>query len=304
MVGTPDLRMGSVFTGIEEAAARVYREQLLVTQKPACRECWARYLCGGGCYHAAYLVSQRLDVPDPADCELMRHLIELAIYILGRLRDDRPAVYAALPFAVNGILDPLCSAQARRLDQDTAGPEWRSPEPMRFDRGEQAKERIWQGPGELAGEVHFGWDADSLRVRAELRGRAATAPAFGTILDLYLADPERAATSGVYADWWDELLPHHRVSCRLSSRTATIFGGISAVGSAMQQLAEVPLSLEERADGLRVGFAVPWRYLPAPVPGPGVALAANASLFPNRPANRQSGMQWLPNCALGVLRLV
>jgi hypothetical protein len=35
-----------------------------------------------------------------------------------------------------------------------------------------------------------------------------------------------------------------------------------------------------------------------------VGLALNATLLPLTPGNRQTGMQWLPDYALGVLRFI
>ncbi|NIQ76536.1 MAG: SPASM domain-containing protein, partial [Anaerolineae bacterium] len=49
MIGRPELRIGSIFSDIEEAGHRLYRTELLVTRKRSCLDCWARYLCGGGC---------------------------------------------------------------------------------------------------------------------------------------------------------------------------------------------------------------------------------------------------------------
>ncbi|NIM07325.1 MAG: SPASM domain-containing protein [Armatimonadetes bacterium] len=96
MIGILESRMGSVFTGVSEEGQRLYREDLLVTRKPVCKECWARYLCGGGCYVSAFLVNQRADLPDPYDCELMQHLIELAIYMGARLRHERSSILPEL----------------------------------------------------------------------------------------------------------------------------------------------------------------------------------------------------------------
>lgn len=92
MIGMQGCRIGSVFTGITDEAKRLYLDELLVTQKPSCKDCWARYLCGGGCYQSAFLTNKSVTQPDPCDCELMKYLYELAIYIAVHLQSKRPTV--------------------------------------------------------------------------------------------------------------------------------------------------------------------------------------------------------------------
>ena len=308
MVGVTELRMGTVFAGITRAAERLYGEDLLVTRKRGCRECWARHLCGGGCYHAAYLATGRVDSPDPYDCALTKHLIELAIYTLGRLTEERPAVYAALPFPVTAIVNHLSVVNARRaMPSAGTGPPldaWRSPDPMRFDRAEQMKERLWGGPGDLSGEVHIRWDDERLYLMVEQHGHAAREDGPGPGLDLYLVSLAEATASRMYPDWWDEQLPHYRASCDVVRGVAVVSAGTSGVGTAMQPVAEAPLVVERGSDSLRLGAAVPWQAMPVLGTPRERQLAVNASLRPTRAGSRQSGMQWLPDRALGVLQLV
>ena len=96
MIGLAAAKMGNVFTGVNKAIQRLYDEDLLVNRKPGCKECWARYLCGGGCYVSAFLAHQHAETPNPWDCELMRHLLELAIYLVSRLREEHPTLLPAL----------------------------------------------------------------------------------------------------------------------------------------------------------------------------------------------------------------
>ncbi|MHB9009734.1 MAG: radical SAM protein [Limisphaerales bacterium] len=50
-VGDPDGAMGSLLEGIDrERRAEWLRSRHVHRQEP-CRDCWARYLCGGGCHH-------------------------------------------------------------------------------------------------------------------------------------------------------------------------------------------------------------------------------------------------------------
>jgi sulfatase maturation enzyme AslB (radical SAM superfamily) len=64
--------------------------------KQSCRECWGRYLCGGGCYAHAAMSNGRIDQPDPQDCALTRHLMQLAVIVVGRLQRDHSDVLPEL----------------------------------------------------------------------------------------------------------------------------------------------------------------------------------------------------------------
>lgn len=63
----------------EELARRFFLSR--VPNKPKCMDCWARYLCGGGC-HAGSLgaTGSTLD-PVPLSCSIMKLRLEFALYI-------------------------------------------------------------------------------------------------------------------------------------------------------------------------------------------------------------------------------
>ncbi len=94
MPGIPEARIGSVWDGIDEAKMAAMAEQLQVTRREPCKDCWARFLCGGGCMHHSYLTFGEFGPPDPAECALNKHLIELAIWFYAELKEKRPAVAA------------------------------------------------------------------------------------------------------------------------------------------------------------------------------------------------------------------
>jgi uncharacterized protein len=88
-VGQEEYRLGDVATGFD--AARMDRfSRLYVDEKPMCRECWARYQCGGGCYLSGLMVNGDISTPDPAECELTRFLVELAVGTLHAAEAIRP----------------------------------------------------------------------------------------------------------------------------------------------------------------------------------------------------------------------
>ncbi len=50
-VGDSDGRMGSLSTGVDAKRRSEWLADRHVHRQQPCRDCWARYLCGGGCHH-------------------------------------------------------------------------------------------------------------------------------------------------------------------------------------------------------------------------------------------------------------
>jgi uncharacterized protein len=58
----------------------------MVDDRNVCKDCWARYLCGGGCMHQSH-VGHQSDDPLPEFCEMKRTTAEAAIAKVAELRD-------------------------------------------------------------------------------------------------------------------------------------------------------------------------------------------------------------------------
>jgi|GEM_PF-5120014 len=69
-----------------------------VDDRNICRDCWARYLCGGGCMHQIHQEHDS-DDPIPAYCDMKRTLVEAAIVKLDEIRRLQPS---DVPAAVAG----------------------------------------------------------------------------------------------------------------------------------------------------------------------------------------------------------
>ena len=82
-------RLGHVATGLDRDKLAWWRSYLDVDNRQVCRDCWARYICGGGCFSAAIKLQGTPNQPIEAECELIRHLIQLAIWVHLTLRDKR-----------------------------------------------------------------------------------------------------------------------------------------------------------------------------------------------------------------------
>jgi len=51
LIDDPQFAMGTLLDGPDEAARARHLKAAHVDNAEPCRTCWARYLCGGGCYH-------------------------------------------------------------------------------------------------------------------------------------------------------------------------------------------------------------------------------------------------------------
>ena len=75
-LGHEQFKMGNIRTGV---ASSTLNEMITIYRSSQCRECWIRYLCGGDCYHNAYISSRNISEPDQVICEINRHLVKLCI---------------------------------------------------------------------------------------------------------------------------------------------------------------------------------------------------------------------------------
>jgi uncharacterized protein len=91
-VGKEAYQMGSVHNGppwiLDADLLQSFRGAHVYT-KAACRECWARFLCSGGCHAANVNFTGHLDQVYDLGCQLQRKRLEVALYIQAQetLRD-------------------------------------------------------------------------------------------------------------------------------------------------------------------------------------------------------------------------
>ncbi len=84
-VGRDEYLVGNIFDGIKKPdMVRKFR-QAHALAKPACRGCWARFYCSGGCHANAQLFGGDLAVPYELGCELQKKRLECALMIQASL---------------------------------------------------------------------------------------------------------------------------------------------------------------------------------------------------------------------------
>ncbi len=79
-VGLAEFAAGHVTAG-RNAAVLAPFGQVGPDRKEACRSCFARYFCGGGCHAAAWLQNGRLEEPYRLGCLLHRKRVECGLYL-------------------------------------------------------------------------------------------------------------------------------------------------------------------------------------------------------------------------------
>ena len=72
--------IGHIDDGIDEAARAPWLDNRLYARR-GCMECWARYLCGGGCRMDSLLHLAEIHQPCPWECEFKRLLCRVALWI-------------------------------------------------------------------------------------------------------------------------------------------------------------------------------------------------------------------------------
>jgi len=158
--GVEDVKLGSIFTGIDESKRKQFIE-LHVDRKPVCSSCWARYLCGGGCYYAAWQANRRIEIPDRVKCQLIKHLIELGIFLSAEIEDRYPRIPKALASGFQLRTRPSPTPVTRcvftpspiPLDGDIS--KWKNAIPLHLHREPQFRgPKIWGGTEDISGSIY------------------------------------------------------------------------------------------------------------------------------------------------------
>lgn len=87
-VGDAEGAMGDLATGIDHDRQNRWLADRHVHRQEPCRECWARYLCGGGCHHEVIARGR------PA-CDYIRGWLHYCLQAYARLHHARPQWFEA-----------------------------------------------------------------------------------------------------------------------------------------------------------------------------------------------------------------
>ncbi|MDW9366951.1 SPASM domain-containing protein [Sinorhizobium meliloti] len=91
-LGLEHFHFGNVRTGVSDAKRREFlgSQAADVDSRPICEGCWARYLCGGGCYADSTVYGADVLKPQVEHCPFWRAEIETAIRFYEMLRRTDP----------------------------------------------------------------------------------------------------------------------------------------------------------------------------------------------------------------------
>ncbi len=84
-VGMDGYRLGNIFD--RDLERDVYQESPIKISKK-CYTCFARYICGGGCYHENLGSTGSVLEPSESYCRMMQRSVELVAYVSSQLSDE------------------------------------------------------------------------------------------------------------------------------------------------------------------------------------------------------------------------
>ena len=88
--GSEDHRFGSVTEGIDRAKQASFLDEHHIANKTDCAQCWARPICGGGCYHEAHTRYGDTAQPNLHYCDWIRGWTHTCLEIYGELAVKNP----------------------------------------------------------------------------------------------------------------------------------------------------------------------------------------------------------------------
>ncbi|MCP2604704.1 SPASM domain-containing protein, partial [Candidatus Aminicenantes bacterium AH-873-B07] len=84
-VGNEDMKVGNVFTGLNEEKLREFINRICVSNRKSCLKCWVRFLCAGGCAYENFVESGSIDGLDILNCIKRRFLLRKFILLYSSL---------------------------------------------------------------------------------------------------------------------------------------------------------------------------------------------------------------------------
>jgi uncharacterized protein len=80
-VGNEEFKIGDIYSGIKNHSLTEEFEKCNVYTKEACKECFAKFYCSGGCLSNAYNFNKSIQKPYEIGCQMQRKRVECAIML-------------------------------------------------------------------------------------------------------------------------------------------------------------------------------------------------------------------------------
>ena len=94
--------LGNIYSGLDKNMIKEL-EQSYADEIPECKDCWARYICGGECFAVSYIQNKSLNKPVSVMCRLKKHLAKLSIYFWLCMKYEYPDVYVKMQKKYGGL---------------------------------------------------------------------------------------------------------------------------------------------------------------------------------------------------------
>lgn len=85
-MGMPEYIIGTLDTGLNEDLRATYREATIYN-KEECKDCWARYLCSGGCSHTSAVHGGDVFHAPSCYCDIYKGLYEILLHAYWQLKE-------------------------------------------------------------------------------------------------------------------------------------------------------------------------------------------------------------------------
>jgi uncharacterized protein len=103
LAGVARFCVGDLDRGIDHDRIRACLAEQAAPRADACRSCWARGLCAGGCHHDNHLRENELGLAPGGSCDFIRRWLELGMHVYaGLARDPNDTVLAFLAKRADG----------------------------------------------------------------------------------------------------------------------------------------------------------------------------------------------------------
>lgn len=92
-VGIKSYLMGNVGAGEYDKNYSARFRENHAGARPGCQNCWARYLCGGGCPYLSEVSHGNITIKDELDCEFTRHIVKLSLEIYVHISRENKKIW-------------------------------------------------------------------------------------------------------------------------------------------------------------------------------------------------------------------
>ena len=92
LVGSEKLKIGEVNNLVTDEHRERALKSIHIKDKEQCRDCWARYLCGGTCLAHSIKYTDNILTPYEIKCKLTKHRLRLGIWLYSELISKYPNV--------------------------------------------------------------------------------------------------------------------------------------------------------------------------------------------------------------------